>query len=405
MRYFLFYLTCCIFFIFFISTGDAAHFITGIVHNASDGKNANGKEVVLWNPANGINDNITDVIGVGGNSGAGNIYLMDCELLNTSCLIGDEIRVQVLDSGDGYDSDYVNISVTGAGFDVMPNITMNTPNTAPTVETVFVDDSISVPSGEIDLTPAANTTVWCEGVVSDPEGNATISNVTAEFFDNTFSFYGDNNDNNDHFYNDTCSLDLGYGTSNQGYYNCSFSVKYYSNPGQWNCTVLGTDNESLSSIGSNVSNINTLLALGLPDLIDYGEVNATDVSDEKIANVTNYGNVEINLSLSGYGSVIGDGQAMNCSLGEVQNISIEYERFNLTSSNPGVLDYNDFSFNYTNLTTEVRTYELNLQHRQNDTILGVDAINQTYWRIYVPERVAGNCSGNIVFGAVQVPAS
>ena len=33
-----------------------------------------------------------------------------------------------------------------------------------------------------------------------------------------------------------------------------------------------------------------------------------------------------------------------------------------------------------------------------------DERNNTYWRIYVPAGVAGDCSGNIVFGAVSAPA-
>jgi len=34
-----------------------------------------------------------------------------------------------------------------------------------------------------------------------------------------------------------------------------------------------------------------------------------------------------------------------------------------------------------------------------------DAINSTYWRIYVPLGVAGTCQGNIVFGATVAPGN
>ena len=64
---------------------NAAHYITGIVNNARDGTGADGRIVVLWNPVNGMNDNLTDIIGPNGNSGANNIYMIDCEMLDNGC--------------------------------------------------------------------------------------------------------------------------------------------------------------------------------------------------------------------------------------------------------------------------------------------------------------------------------
>ena len=54
--------------------------------------------------------------------------------------------------------------------------------------------------------------------------------------------------------------------------------------------------------------------------------------------------------------------------------------------------------NYTNLSSSpiVRKYDLDFRH--NDLV--DDAFNSTYWRMYVPKGSAGNCSGNVVFGAV-----
>ena len=74
-----------------IQTASAAHYITGLVNNASDGENANGKQIILWNPINGIEDNLTDTIGPTGNSNTNNVYMIDCELLNNACQVGDEI--------------------------------------------------------------------------------------------------------------------------------------------------------------------------------------------------------------------------------------------------------------------------------------------------------------------------
>jgi len=130
------------------------------------------------------------------------------------------------------------------------------------------------------------------------------------------------------------------------------------------------------------------------------------VSDEVAVNVTNAGNVMVNLSLSGYARTVGDGYAMNCSLGSVQNISINYEKYNLTSANAGPLDFTAFETgNYANVTASVQTRRFNLGQRFNDAQTGLDDTNATYWRIYVPSGVAGNCTGNIVFGATRAAGS
>jgi hypothetical protein len=180
-----------------------------------------------------------------------------------------------------------------------------------------------------------------------------------------------------------------------------FDVWYYANSGSWNCSANVTDSSGYTDFETNETTIETLLSLGLPDSLDYGVINATYVSGEGMLNVTNYGNVEINLSLSGYAASVGDGFAMNCSLGG--NISIEYEKYNVTVSNPGTLDLSGFEEAYVNLTSSPIVSEFNLDSRQND--VSNEAFNETYWRIYVPTGVGGTCQGNIVFGAVQAVES
>ena len=113
--------------------------------------------------------------------------------------------------------------------------------------------------------------------------------------------------------------------------------------------------------------------------------------------------MKINLSLSGYARSVNDGNAMNCSLGATNNISIMYEKYNLTSTNI-VTNLAQFeSGNYTNLTSAVAVKRFDLDYRRNDTVN--EAINSTYFRIYVPVGVAGTCTGNIVFGATRAAGS
>ena len=268
---------------------------------------------------------------------------------------------------------------------------------APEILSITINDG----AAGIDLTANSTTLVNVYIIARDFNGEDNIDNVTAEFFDNSASFYGDADDNNYHYTNNSCTINLSYGDIYEVSANCTFEVEYYANNATWNATVLVTDNTSRTDLESNTTTINTLLALALPDSIDYGTVNATEVSLEQIANVTNMGNVMMNLSLSGYAVSEGDGLAMNCTLGSIKNISIDYEKYNLTASNPGELTLSEFEVNYTNLTSNSVTEKFNLDYRRNDTSAYIDDTNATYWRIYVPVGVAGTCTGNIVFGAVQ----
>jgi hypothetical protein len=272
---------------------------------------------------------------------------------------------------------------------VITNLTVG--NAYPEVFNVSIENNVS----SLALTPNTTRTVYCWGVGVDYNGWDDIKNASAVFFDNMNSTYVTADDNNFHYTNSSCDI------TQQGTYsdtiNCSFGVWYYAYPSNWTCTINVTDLAKKSGYGNDTITVSTLLALGLPDFIYYGTVNATEVSDENITNVINYGNVKINLSLSGYGFKANDNNAMNCSLGTNKNITINHEKYNLTVSNPGVLNLDQAIANYTNLTSAPAVKKYNLDYRQNDTVN--EAINATYWRIYVPLGVAGTCQGNIVFGA------
>ena len=123
----------------------STHYITGIVNDAFDRRDANDLEVILWNPLNGINDNLTDVIGVNGNSGASNIYLIDCEMLKIPCEVNDVLNVKVLSYPYSFE---VNLTVTGAGFDVVSNITLNS---LPTTSLVFPENFANTSLEEINF--------------------------------------------------------------------------------------------------------------------------------------------------------------------------------------------------------------------------------------------------------------
>ncbi len=280
---------------------------------------------------------------------------------------------------------------------VITNLTIG--NVIPEVNNVSIDNNAST----ITLTPNSTKIVTCKAFVTDYNGWNDVWNGSAVFFDNSTSNFSDVNDNNTHYYNSSCTLTQ-YDTYSL-WVNCTFTVQYYANPGIWNCTLLANDSKQTTGQGNDVSNISQLLALALPDFIYYGNVSAMNFSGENVSNVSNAGNVKVNLSLSGYGFRENDGNAMNCTLGSIKNISIQHEKYNLTVSHSGVLTSLQITSNYTNLSAAPTPKIFNLDYRRNDTHPFVDDTNSTYWRIYVPLGVAGTCQGNIIFGAVVAPGS
>jgi hypothetical protein len=279
-----------------------------------------------------------------------------------------------------------------------PNATVQTVleigNVFPEILNITIEDS----EFGIDLIPNDTKKVNVVVYARDFNGWEDIESVTAEFYDTAVSFFGDTSRNNYHYTNNSCSIE------SLGTYdiraNCTFDFWYYAHNSTWEVFVVVKDQFEWNDTGTETTVVNSLIAIGLPNIIDYGTVNATYVSDEQIANVTNFGNRIINLSLSGYAVAPGDGWSMNCTLGTVGNISTHYQKYNLTDTNPGVLNFEDFDNLYRNLTDSPLINRFNLHFRQNDTAPYIDDTNATHWRIFVPLGVAGTCTGNLVFGAV-----
>jgi len=371
---------------------NAAHYITGQVNDSYDGEAANGHEVVLWNSETGTSDNLTDVIGPEGNSGQDNTYMIDCELLDNGCSVGDTLKIRVFDTGDGYITGNVSLNVTGAGYDVAPGLRLNS---FPNVTSVLVDDSIKTPENEIDLIAASTRKVVCEAVVEEYD-NQSLNNATARFFADS-SFYGDSDDNNTHYTNNSCFMNSSYGNQGQTKINCSFQVQYYANSENWTCVIEAEDNLSVEGNGSDKTFINSLLSIGAVSEVGFGNISKGTVTDETVLNITNYGNVEVDLSLYGYGGQEDDNLSMTCKTG---NISIDYTKYNLTASNPGERNLSEIENFYLNLSSNPVSRDFNLGYRTDDFIN--NAIKPTYWRVYAPESIEGNCSGNIVLGAEQL---
>jgi hypothetical protein len=131
----------------------ASHYVEGFVKDALDGQNAENRTIILWNPLNGINDNLTDLIGEYGNSGRDNYYQIDCHLLINNCSQGDVLSLKVLDNGDNYVSEEINITIGSSSPNYSENITLNSP---PNTSLIYPINFANISNSQIEFNCSAS---------------------------------------------------------------------------------------------------------------------------------------------------------------------------------------------------------------------------------------------------------
>jgi len=254
---------------------------------------------------------------------------------------------------------------------------------APAIDSIVVDDNIA-PLGEVVLSAGSTRFINCTVIVSDRDGYDAIVNVSANFYyhKNTSS---DPDDNNVHYSNNSCSFSILNSTSKE--FLCGFQVYYHANNGTWICNATSYNNLLYYANNYNSTTILPLYALNITDGINFGNVEPNFESGEVLANITNIGNMPINVTIQGYATTIGDNLSMNCS--DNTNISISRIRYSLsTSSYSSKIPMNG----------DVQQLQLILQKPLSTT----PVMNLTYWQI-MPDPYVGiisrNCTGFIIFSA------
>jgi hypothetical protein len=275
----------------------------------------------------------------------------------------------------------INADLIGESTNVTSRV--NVTNAPPFIISVNIDDPI-------DLIPNSTAMVYCNATVKDYNGWADIISVNATFFDAVLSTHESADHPRTHYTNSSCVSD----EVIDAYtiiYLCGFNVEYYANAGDWNCTVRVTDTYGISDSGQNSTTISELIAIITPEMIDYGDIPVLDTSNNVIANVTNVGNRDINLTLYGYNNTPSDGLAMGCEQG---NISYVNQRWSLTDQAWNVMTVLD------NTAPQV-VPSLTIMQRNNTR---EETINQTNWKLYVEQGPGGTpfgiCTGQVVFGAI-----
>jgi hypothetical protein len=272
----------------------------------------------------------------------------------------------------------VYYAANGADINQTLNTTVNITNSAPQVKDV--DCPVS-----LDLEAYGNVTITCNVSVTDYDNNTNIVNAT-------FYYYANNPDDpdnkNNHYTNTSCSsltpqdVDMDFA--------CSFEIIYFANNGTWysNSTAFD-DQDAVESNTSDAITINPLAAIYIPNnaVLDFGEVAYGDTSGEKLANLTNVGNMQIDISVQGWGVTKGDGLAMNCDTG---SIPADYERYNITSGQ----SWDNEMYNLT--TTDFLIPNFNIEKTTDEAS---PKLNSTYWRLQIPSGAGGICNGKVLFTA------
>ena len=110
--------------------GYAMPYMVGYVNDFED-ISANDMEVRIWIEGQGniTNNYISGIVGVNGLSNTDNIYMIDCEI----CQVDNIVLAQIYN--DNYTSNIVNLTVSGAGYEIFNNLTLsNIYNNEPEVE-------------------------------------------------------------------------------------------------------------------------------------------------------------------------------------------------------------------------------------------------------------------------------
>jgi len=280
--------------------------------------------------------------------------------------------------GWGNSSNYENYSV---------RTTVNITDAYPEILNVSCNNGTS-----ITLNPGTDITVLCYVEIQDFNGGGSIESVNG-----TFYYYlnrsSDPDDNNEHYVNTSCTQNDTSGPYNATWV-CAFDVFYYANNGTWIANITVNDSSGLNMTDSDTDNstIDPLYALNVTPLIDFGNmaVGDTYIAAPPSANVTNFGNMNINISVYGFGGdneTGGSGFAMIC---EQRNITLPNERYDLSSATayPAMTRISGVA-NMTGLTIPQQTNDSQQQ------------INATYWRLHVnvSTNPFGECNGTVVFAA------
>ena len=274
---------------------------------------------------------------------------------------------------------------------------LNVTNKNPSVSQVNMYRLSNLAQASIDLTEGTTTTIICNATVEDWNGWSDIAAVNATIYAAGYTPLSPK-DNNSLYSTSACTNT--YLNITSFMYSCSLDVWYFANNGSWNCNVTAKDqsNATGTAIDTSPPIFNILAALNVSTTrMDFGNMQPGDITTnalEPAINVTNTGNVNINLSVDGFGAADGDGFAMRCTVG---NISLSYLRYNVTQGQ----SYATSMWNLTDSKLPLGIPRFTINRRIDDAdYTKRNSTNSTYWKLQVPMGTIGFCNGTVTFSVV-----
>jgi len=254
-------------------------------------------------------------------------------------------------------------------------------------------------NGILDITLTANETAIVQGdaTVTDNNGCQQITSVNATLY-RTDVGAGAANNNRSH-YSVVCqsNADCSGPADTTDTFTCVFNMSWYADPTDsgtydytnWTLNITPSDGIGGTS-GTAQQEVNSLMSLSIDaSAIAFGslELGKNTTTDNQNTTAINTGNIELDINILGYGSVIDDSYCMVCDTGE---IDVYY------------LEFDSSSFNYgegTPLTETNQTIELDLGRGSEGT---PTPSSNVFYGLGLPSSgIGGNCTGTIVLVAEQ----
>ena len=268
-----------------------------------------------------------------------------------------------------------------------------TENLPPSLEDIIVDDAVTNPVDQIDLTGGGTRTINCTGVIYDFNGGSNVDIVTASFFNPDFCTPECGgiceNDCTKCYINTDCTLTNKNSTAKN--IDCGFEVYYNTKQtgAPWICTINANDTfNEVATQDEDITAINSLTAININSTtLDFGTLLPGENSSSAM-NVTNYGNIQIDIRLNGTG--------MTCDRGSIDANNLMY---NCTDP----VNVSMATGRGTNLSSTITTCsDFDLTYSTDGVAPVTPTQDSVHWRMFLPPpnetvQPSGTCTGTIWF--------
>lgn len=269
-------------------------------------------------------------------------------------------------------------------------ITMGITGNIPTSSIFFAIDG-EEDTGLINLQPNQTTILSCWGVADDLDGLDDLVSLHSVIYSSSQTRFSPANQSNVYI-NNSCDTDT---WNVNGFWNCTYAVRYYAEPSEWTCiiNITNVDSEFYNDTINTTAVVEELVAISLDTgTIDFGlRAVGLNYSADTLVLVYNQGNVPLDLLVDAFdtGSTYVDDSdlAFNCTIG---NIPVSYLRFSLQEEE-------DYLNSIPMVATGSASISLDLQPQFYGSGSFLPTFANTFWAPAIPMNIAGTCTGRIMY--------